>query len=959
MMIGRSGSRWWSPVVVGLALSVAVSASAGQVRWGRGPSAPGPRAGHAMVSDAATGRVYVFGGTFRGGDLADMWLFTSATGWLPGPSGPPAREDYGMAFDSARGVLVIFGGRGIGGLLNDTWEFDGFQWSQGPAAPPALTPRHNLAMAFLGGVGVVLFGGEDGADEQADTWIYDGIAWVAGPVAPVAMSKRQSHAMAGHPGIGRIVLFGGRDGLVSKNDTWEFDGAAWSAGAVAPPSLSPRSRIRMAYLPAVGAVMLFGGRETAGILRSDTWLYDGTWSAGPSAPAALVARGDAALATDGNDVLLFGGSDLMAAFQGDTWRFDGGAWSVVTSPVPAARVGSAMAFDGTNVVLFGGLDASTAAGRLDDTWIFDGTSWSQGPAAPPLLTPRSGHGMAYDAGRNRVLLLGGRDAIGLRSDLWQLQSNQWTLEPAVPGGLTPRAELAIAYDSVRQATVVVGGNDGALRNDVWELDAGGTWVAGVAPPPGLTPRAELAIAYDATRSTMVLFGGEDAGGPRNDAWEYDGSVWSAGVPAPVALTPRKGFGMVYHPYLGNGLVVVFGGWDGTSVFGGLWEYDGSQWFLSNAPPSDLTPRYELAIAYDGVTGRAVVFGGADPAYRSDTWEFGAVRQNFLAGRGLGLPNRNQVRVLDEQGTGTFVDFDAFSAGGWGVNVAAGRASNDTLDDILAGPGPGDVFGPQVKAFRDDGTAVAKINFYAYGTLKYGVNVGGGETDGDGYDEILAGAGPGAVFGPHVRGFDFDASVLTPIAGVNFFAYGTLKYGVNASGCDLDFDLVREIVTGPGPGAIFGPQVRAFNVDGAPVTAIAKINFNAFATPSYGVNVGGGDVDGDLAEEIAATPGPGAGVAFQGRFRGFDYDAFAVAAIVGFDVVAFTTEYGGRVGLGDVGGGPEVDLVAGAGRDPAASAVVKSYAYDPAGMALGVLPVSFDPFVGATYGVNATAGLFGF
>ncbi len=91
---------------------------------------------------------------------------------------------------------------------------------------------------------------------------------------------------------------------------------------------------------------------------------------------------------------------------------------------------------------------------------------------------------------------------------------------------------------------------------------------------------------------------------------------------------------------------------------------------------------------------------------------------------------------------------------------------------------------------------------------------------DGFDEIITGAGPGAVFGPHVRGWNYDGTPgVTPVPGVSYFAYGTPKWGVNVSAGDIDGDGYDEIVTGAGPGAVYGPHVRGWNVDGGTAAAM--------------------------------------------------------------------------------------------------------------------------------------------
>jgi hypothetical protein len=149
----------------------------------------------------------------------------------------------------------------------------------------------------------------------------------------------------------------------------------------------------------------------------------------------------------------------------------------------------------------------------------------------------------------------------------------------------------------------------------------------------------------------------------------------------------------------------------------------------------------------------------------------------LAGLGPGETNTSTVVASQElnwfswaYGYGTMSYFPAYGVDKYGLNPAAGDIDGDTFDEIITGPGPGAVFGPHIRGFEFHGDPVPGVSFFAYGTLKYGANVACGDIDGDGYDEIITGAGPGAVFGPHVRAWDFDDSgTVTAKADVSFFA----------------------------------------------------------------------------------------------------------------------------------------------------------------------------------------------
>lgn len=137
----------------------------------------------------------------------------------------------------------------------------------------------------------------------------------------------------------------------------------------------------------------------------------------------------------------------------------------------------------------------------------------------------------------------------------------------------------------------------------------------------------------------------------------------------------------------------------------------------------------------------------------------------------------------------------------GVRVATGDVNGDGRDDIITGAGPGG--GPHVKVFNGKSLEL-HLSFFAYATgFLGGVYVAAGDVNNDGAADIVTGAGPGG--GPHVKVFDGPTLWLTH----NFSAYDTnFNGGVRVAAGDVNGDGFADIITGAGPGG--GPHVKAFD-----------------------------------------------------------------------------------------------------------------------------------------------------
>lgn len=170
----------------------------------------------------------------------------------------------------------------------------------------------------------------------------------------------------------------------------------------------------------------------------------------------------------------------------------------------------------------------------------------------------------------------------------------------------------------------------------------------------------------------------------------------------------------------------------------------------------------------------------------------------------------------------------------GVTLAAGNLDRDNAWELVAANDTGDL-----KILELDGTQ--RATWRPYAAFRGSMTVAVGDLNGDGLREIVTGAGPGG--GPHVRVFKTDGTVW----GGSWFAFDARdRGGVFVTTGDLDGDGKDEVIAGAGQGTV--PRVRLFNERGERTREFAM----ASEPGSIGVRVSVLDLDADGHLEILAS-----------------------------------------------------------------------------------------------------------
>lgn len=211
--------------------------------------------------------------------------------------------------------------------------------------------------------------------------------------------------------------------------------------------------------------------------------------------------------------------------------------------------------------------------------------------------------------------------------------------------------------------------------------------------------------------------------------------------------------------------------------------------------------------------------------------------------------------------GTNLSFFAYSpAYTGGVRVALGDVNGDGYNDLITGTGVGG--GPHIKVFNlISGRPVEIASFFAFEpNFMGGVYVASGDINGDGFDDIIIGAGAGG--GPRVKVIRGSSgySMNSAIPLMDIFAYDpSFTGGVRVAAGNRDNVAGEEVITAAGYGG--GPNIRSFSAVGQVIDNFFAFNPNI----NTGIFVGAGYVDGDGIADIIAGTGYGIPTQIAGFF----------------------------------------------------------------------------------------------
>jgi hypothetical protein len=252
--------------------------------------------------------------------------------------------------------------------------------------------------------------------------------------------------------------------------------------------------------------------------------------------------------------------------------------------------------------------------------------WTKVDATGEL--PAAGFFMGtYDVVARQAITYYGRDSVS-HVETWAYSVSNATFHQMMPSGESPNILAStVVYDQTAGKTIAYGIVEGGGQAETWAFDSmAGSWAnlkPALSPPPMNYP----CMAYDGALGKVVLFEGFDGHSLEGRTWAYDGTANSwFDLKAEGAPPVRNGVGMAYDE--SSGCLLLFGG----MPFAGAgpeersdetWAYDSDEnTWTEMIPPASPPARTGAMMVYDRPSGKVILFGGwSYGGLFGDTWAY--------------------------------------------------------------------------------------------------------------------------------------------------------------------------------------------------------------------------------------------------------------------------------------------------------------------------------------------------
>jgi len=320
-------------------------------------------------------------------------------------------------------------------------------------------------------------------------------------------------------------------------------------------------------------------------------------------------------------------------------------WTQVsTSGNPSPRANSSAIYYSleNKIILFGG---RTSAGNLNDVWSLNlNTNMWQNitPASGQMPSPRFSHNAIYDSLMNRMIIWSGQGA-ELYNDVWafNLINNSWQeLWPDgnVSGAPLKRYGTAAVFDPVNRRLVNFAGFTTSGRfEDTWYFQVDSMrWTDRTNSfHPELRCLHSACITPE--RTQMIIYGGQH-NGALGDIWSLNLNTFNWTNITPVIKPESRWLSPVICSNSNN--AVIFGGQNSQSILADLWKFsiDSMKWdsvYQGSTKPSG---RWGHTSVYVPASDKMIIFGGADPSYKNDTWMFTNISSVGINNISSAIPN---------------------------------------------------------------------------------------------------------------------------------------------------------------------------------------------------------------------------------------------------------------------------------------------------------------------------------